>query len=120
MDDALKSLFGNGHHQAKVQILGVCCYFLGSQILNMMPFLQLYPALECPNDDGDFSICKREAACKIHQYEYRINWGEHISLQNWTTELDLICMDPAKMGMMGIITFISIGIGSIILGGLID
>ena len=36
------------------------------------------------------------------------------------TELNLICTDPAKIGIMGTIAFISIGFGSIILGGFID
>ena len=36
------------------------------------------------------------------------------------TELDLICTDPAKIGIMGTIAFVSIGFGSIILGGFID
>ena len=36
------------------------------------------------------------------------------------TELNLICTDPAKIGIMGTIAFVSIGLGSIILGGFID
>ena len=36
------------------------------------------------------------------------------------TELDLICTDPAQIGIMGTITFMSIGFGSILLGGFID
>ena len=36
------------------------------------------------------------------------------------TELDLICLSPAKIGIMSTITFVCVGLGSIFLGGLID
>lgn len=120
MEDALQSIYGNGRHQIKVQILGVLGYVLGSQILTMMPFLQLYPALLCPDGHGHLKSCKRELACSDYSFEYLIDWSEHISLKNWMTELDLICIEPAKIGMMGIITFVSVGVGAIMFGGLID
>ena len=49
-----------------------------------------------------------------------MDWDQRVSLYNWTTELDLICTDQAKIAIMGTIAFISIGFGSIILGGFID
>jgi MFS family permease len=36
------------------------------------------------------------------------------------TDMDLICADPAKIGLMGSVAFISVGFGSILLGGLMD
>lgn len=36
------------------------------------------------------------------------------------TELDFICLSPAKIGLMSTITFVSIGLGSVLLGGLMD
>ena len=49
-----------------------------------------------------------------------VDWDQRVSIDNWMTELDLICTDPAKIGIMGTIAFISIGFGSIVLGGFID
>ena len=47
IEDTLKALYGTGNHQKIIQIVGVLTYALGSQMLNMMPFMQLYPALKC-------------------------------------------------------------------------
>ena len=58
-------------------------------------------------------------ACQ-NPYGYSIDWDQRASLHNWTTELDLICADPATIGVMGTITFVSIGLGSILMGGLMD
>lgn len=85
----------------------------------MMPFLQLYPALECKDSLGVYSPCSRDEAC-ANPDSFIIDWSNRISLDNWMTSLDLICMDPASIGIMGTITFLSIGIGSIALGGLMD
>ena len=86
----------------------------------MMPFLELYPALLCPDGHGNLKSCKRELACSDYSLEFLIDWSENISLKNWMTELDLICIEPAKIGMMGVITFASVGVGAIMMGGLID
>ena len=86
----------------------------------MMAFLQLYPALDCLDPTTMvYSPCSREEACSAGA-TYSIDWSERISLRNWMTELDLICADPSKIGIMGTITFLSIGLGSILFGGMMD
>ena len=86
----------------------------------MLPFLQLYPALKCPNANGDYEDCTREEACSDYESTFIIDWDQSISIKNWITELDLVCLSSAKIGIMGIIAFISIGMGSLLLGGLTD
>ena len=102
-----------------IQVVGVVAYIFGSQMLNMMPFLQLYPALQCADTQGIYSSCTRDEAC-LNPNGFAIDWGERISLDNWMTDLNLICSDPAKVGLMGSVAFISVGFGSILLGGLMD
>ena len=104
----------------KLQIVGIFAYCLASQTLNMMAFMQLYPALKCSNGKGVMVDCTQEEACALDQNETAIDWDQRISLHNWMTELNLICVNPATIGIMGTITFVSIGLGSILLGGLID
>ena len=86
----------------------------------MLPFLQLYPALLCPDGLGGYQSCTREEACTDYESSFIIDWNEEISLKNWTTELDFVCMSSAKIGIMGTIVFCSIAVGSLLLGGLID
>ena len=85
----------------------------------MMALLQLYPALKCPDGKGGYTDCGRDTAC-VDPNGYVIDWDQRISLKNWMTELDLVCADPASIGMMGTLAFVSIGIGSILFGGLMD
>lgn len=35
-----------------------------------------------------------------------------VTFQNWITDLDLVCEDPFKIGLLGALSFISFAIGS--------
>ena len=47
--------------------------------------------------------------------EFNIDWSR--SLKNWTTELDLICAKPLKIGLMGTTAFVALALGSLLFGG---
>ena len=82
-------------HQIKIQVFGIFAYVLGSQVLTMMPFLQLYPALMCSTGDGTYEACDQEVACLDETTSYIIDWSKSESLKNWMTENDYICLNPA-------------------------
>jgi hypothetical protein len=56
-----------------IQLVGVIAYVFGSQMFNMMPFLQLYPALQCIDAQGVYSDCTRDEACSDPN-GYVIDW----------------------------------------------
>lgn len=98
---------------------------LGSQMFITMPFFQLYPALICtvPAEDMDIDVqqcCSREQACASSGQDYSIDWNERTSLENWTTELNLVCEAPYTIGLMGIIALLATAAGSILFGSLMD
>lgn len=41
-------------------------------------------------------------------------------MHNWITELDLICEEPYKIGLIGAIYFVSFPLGGLLFTGLID
>lgn len=99
-----------------------------------MPFYQLYPALMCYNENGmlikenDNQLgganlyCSVDFACKqkLQNGTFKIDWKNQFSLNNWMTQLDLICEQPYKIGLMGVISFISFSVGSILFTNIID
>lgn len=51
---------------------------------------------------------------------FEIDWTHQNSLKNWMTELNLICEEPIKIGLMGAISFASFSIGSLTFTDMID
>jgi MFS family permease len=49
-----------------------------------------------------------------------IDWSDEASLNNWMTQLDLICEEPYKIGLIGAVYFISFSLGSLMFTGIID
>lgn len=51
---------------------------------------------------------------------FEIDWSNKQSLNNWMTQLDLICEEPFKIGLIGAIYFVSFSLGSLMFTGIID
>jgi MFS family permease len=106
-----------------MQYLAVTCSVVicmaGSQIFYLIPFYLYYPALLCHSEDsGTVKECSRQEACQqdtiTHvSQSYEFDASSPNTLKNWMTELDLICMEPVYVGLMGSISFVSFAVGSI-------
>jgi hypothetical protein len=77
----------------------------------MYPFLQLYPEVNCIDEDtGLYNKCSVEQACAlktqlysegnpIYEKAYIIDPDGSITLNNWMTNLDLICNERWEIGL---------------------
>ena len=123
IDDILAKLQGTGRYQTYLQTCCIILYTLGSKMLYVLPYLQLYPTLTCrashPQSESffvPFKDCTQEVACNPEMTsEFNVDWSR--SLKNWTTELDLICAKPLAIGLMGSISFFAVAFGSLLFGG---
>jgi MFS family permease len=52
--------------------------------------------------------------------EYKIDWNSSLSLNNWMTQLDLICDEPYRIAFIGAISFFSFSLGSILFTAHVD
>ena len=66
--------------------------------------------------------CSVDDACTIKKNNgsYKIDWDDQYSLNNWMTQLDLVCAQPYVIGLMGVISFVSFSIGSLLFTNIID
>ena len=65
--------------------------------------------------------CDTEVACSLlYTDSFRIDWLSKYSFHNWMTNLDLICEEPYKIGMIGVLSFIGFSVGSILITPLSD
>ena len=72
-------------------------------------------------DENSATHCSRNLACDKNAVDqFRIDWSDDYSLQNWMTKMDLICDEPYLIGFIGSISFISLSIGSIVFSKSID
>lgn len=128
MDDVIKMLGGScGYFQILSTTAFVIIFAVGSQFFYSMPFYQQYPALKCYDKDGSLltdlgqshhgrEYCPKEFACDSSQVNhFEIDWDHSYSLNNWMTELDLICQEPYKIGLLGSISFMSFSLGSVLI-----
>ena len=104
VDEVLVKLGGFGIFQAVFISCFIMTFSVGSQLFYSIPFYQLYPALVCreEHDDGTIELvenCSREYACELGNYS--VDYSKHISLNNWMTELDLVCEPKIKIGLIG-------------------
>lgn len=100
-----------------------CVMFcLGGQFFYSIPFYQLYPKLDCFKDGNQLlEECTPTIACDAELVDrFEIDWSDNMSLRNWMTELDLICEEPYKIGLIGAIYFVSYSFGSLMFTGMID
>ena len=44
---------------------------------------------------------------------YKIDWNDPASLQNWMTDLDLLCEKPYLIGFLGGVGFVTSAVGSL-------
>ena len=51
---------------------------------------------------------------------YILDKSSQLTFDNWMTQLDLICEDPYKVGLLGAISFISFSIGSLLITRVVD
>jgi len=64
--------------------------------------------------------CPKEAACSGTYASYEIDWDSSNSINNWMTDLNLICEPPIAISLMGVLSFISFSLGSILITQVID
>ena len=66
-----------------------------------MSFFELDPQLECYNPVNlNWTACAKSVACANEQ-TWRIDYNSHKTIQNWKTELNLVCEEGGKIGMIG-------------------
>lgn len=121
MDNAFEELQGNGMFQLFNSLACAMLFFVGSQFFYSIPFYQLYPALTCVTASGlTIEACPVNRACGLEPFKnqtdrvvsYKFESSNPFTLNNWMTELDLICEEPYKIGLMGALSFISFTLGS--------
>ena len=66
----------------------------------------------CTTNDGIVVDCDRERACSPDIKEYSFDWESHNTLNNWMTQLDLVCIPRYQIGLVGSISFIAFAVGS--------
>ena len=76
---------------------------LGGFFYYAIPLYQFYPKLLCMGADGKEYECARELACDSS--EFRVNYNDPETFENWITELDLICSPKWMIGLIGTISF---------------
>jgi len=85
----------------------IIVFISGNRFLTMYPFLQLYPGLECLDQNGNFATCSVDVACNdLNSGTYRIVDDSPITLNNWMVNLNLICEPKYAIGMQGILLFV--------------
>ena len=116
MDDALIELSSKSQ---KFQLIhSIACVILwgvGNQFFYSIPFYQAYPKLNCfDHSSNPIENCDHKMVCKLEfKGSYEIDWKDQASLQNWMTDLDLMCEEPYLIGLIGGIVFITSAVGSL-------
>jgi MFS family permease len=92
-----------------------------SEFFSAIPFYALVPRLNChiQKEDGTWEIlegCPKGLACNLPKEEdfYTIDWNDGKSLQNWMTDLNLICEPAYRIGLIGSLQFIGLALGALI------
>ena len=65
--------------------------------------------MECYFDKEKFSMTEK----------YYIDWNSDVYLHNWMIDLNLMCIEPYIIGILGALRFISFSFGSILFTGII-
>ena len=61
------------------------------------------------------NYCTAEYACDKRRVDsFKIDWTHCNSIHNWMADLNLICEEPYKIGMIGSVSFISFSLGSLV------
>lgn len=63
---------------------------LGGFFYYAIPLYQYYPKLLCEGANGNWASCTREQACTAGT-NYKFDFSDPETFNNWMTELDLIC-----------------------------
>lgn len=129
LDDAIDVLGGsNGRFQIMQAIAFALIFAVGSQFYHSSPFYLRKPALRCFDHKGFLiadkeygEYCSRMMACdkEITSY-YDIDYEHGHSINNWFTQLDLVCEERYKIGMLSTISYVSFAIGSVLFTNQID
>ena len=70
-----------------------------------------------PNwDDSSFRVCPNSEICEARQNPsssllYKVDTSYEYYFENWYIEMDLVCLSPARVGMMITIYYISFAAG---------
>ena len=72
----------------------------------------MYPGLICTDSNGNTFECDRYRACDKDISKYEYNWDDPRTLDNWMTQLDLICVEPFYIGLLGSISFVCFAVGA--------
>ena len=110
-DRALNNAPRLTHIQYIAMVCSIVIFSLGSQIFYLIPFYMYYPALICHTENNSFE-CDHHRACEADIARYELNWESHDTLNNWMTQLNLICIEPFYIGILGSVSFICFSIGS--------
>lgn len=76
------------------------------------PFFELVPQLECKAKSGEWVSCSRKEVCSTGG-DYRIDWSSKLSVVNIITEMDLVCEEDYKIGLLGSLVFLGFMLSSL-------
>ena len=111
VNECLVKLKGTMLYQKVFVFLLIVVFIAGNRFLTMYPFLQLYPALNCVDENtGLYSECTVEQACALKDHLYAegnplyekafiIDQDASITLNNWMTNLNLVCNERWEIGL---------------------
>ena len=102
----------------------------GLYIISLMSYLELQNKFFC-SDDSSFTITYKcephhndkthvPGFCENETIHHRVNWTDPTSLNNWYTQLDLACVNKARVGLIGSSLFIGWSIAAFISPRLAD
>jgi len=80
----------------------------------LIPFYFYYPALICEDAKGIKFECDRHRVCQPDIVRYEYDYESEHTLINFMTQLDLVCIEPYYIGLIGTISFVSFATGSIL------
>ena len=81
-------------------------------------YLVLQQKYLCLNEDGEYDHCSSEDICGAKDRDasysdYQVDTSYLYYLKNWFTEMDLVCMTPAAIGMMITAYYIGFAMGGL-------
>lgn len=97
-EEALEKAGGFGRFQITLLAIITFCIFSGDLIINNLAFLELLPKFECQFADNleVWVVCTQDEFCPDFgrteeelAINYRVDWSDKMSFQNWISRLDL-------------------------------
>ena len=81
-------------------------------------YLVLKQQYLCINEENQYEHCTVDEICvakanDVNYHNYQVDTSYQYYMKNWFTEMDLVCMTPAAIGMMVTAYFIGFAFGGL-------